>query len=155
MQHSSSISSIYNELKYYIQLASSRQQQKWEQKLNMLTRHICTQQIIYETQKRSLYFGLFSQYAMQSSVQWPFLHQVNIHTYTWKELLRNKWSINIVDLHPEWVGDLDSENAGRLGLWQVCLKDESSDNCQKQLTDLLTISSIPFQVSPILNDHIF
>lgn len=47
----------------------------------------------------------------------------------------------------EWVGDLDSENAGRLGLWQVCLKDETSDNCQKQLTDLMSITSVPFQVN--------
>lgn len=46
----------------------------------------------------------------------------------------------------EWVGDLDSENAGRLGLWQVCQRDETSDNCQKQLTDFLSIPSIPFQV---------
>lgn len=46
----------------------------------------------------------------------------------------------------EWVGDLDSENAGRLGLWQVCQRDETSDNCQKQLADFLSIPSIPFQV---------
>lgn len=46
----------------------------------------------------------------------------------------------------EWVGDLDSENAGRLGLWQVCQRDETSDNCQKQLSDFLSIPSIPFQV---------
>ncbi|XP_031618320.1 LHFPL tetraspan subfamily member 3 protein [Contarinia nasturtii] len=48
---------------------------------------------------------------------------------------------------PEWVGDLDSENAGRLGLWQVCQRDETSDNCQKQLADFLSIPSIPFQVA--------
>lgn len=47
----------------------------------------------------------------------------------------------------EWVGDLDSENAGRLGLWQVCQRDEMIDNCQKELIDFLSIPSIPFQVS--------
>lgn len=50
-------------------------------------------------------------------------------------------------LSTEWVGDLDSENAGRLGLWQICLSDEMSDNCQKHLVDFLSIPSIPFQVS--------
>jgi len=50
-------------------------------------------------------------------------------------------------LTPEWVGDLDSENAGRLGLWQICLSDEMSDNCQKHLVDFLSIPSIPFQVA--------
>lgn len=47
----------------------------------------------------------------------------------------------------EWVGDLDSENAGRLGLWQVCQKMELSDSCPRQLIDVLTIPSMPFQVS--------
>lgn len=51
----------------------------------------------------------------------------------------------------EWVGDLDSENAGRLGLWQVCQKMEMSDNCQRQLTDVLTIPSMPFQVGLRIN----
>lgn len=44
------------------------------------------------------------------------------------------------------MGDLDSENAGRLGLWQVCQKMEMSDNCQRQLVDVLAIPSMPFQV---------
>lgn len=47
----------------------------------------------------------------------------------------------------EWVGDLDSDNAGRLGLWQICQRDELSDNCQKHLSEFMSIPSIPFQVS--------
>lgn len=46
----------------------------------------------------------------------------------------------------EWVGDLDSDNGGRLGLWQVCQKEDMSDSCSKQLVDLMSISSTPFQV---------
>lgn len=49
-------------------------------------------------------------------------------------------------MHTEWIGDLDSDSAGRLGLWQVCQRDETSDNCEKKLTDFLSIPSIPFQV---------
>lgn len=49
--------------------------------------------------------------------------------------------------HIEWVGDLDSDNGGRLGLWQVCQKEDmSGDSCSKQLVDLMSISSTPFQV---------
>lgn len=55
-------------------------------------------------------------------------------------------SFDLFFFRKEWVGDLDSENAGRLGLWQVCQRDETSDNCQKQLSDFLSIPSIPFQV---------
>lgn len=46
----------------------------------------------------------------------------------------------------EWVGDMDSDSAGRLGLWQVCQKDDTSDNCQKQFSDMLSVPSVPFQV---------
>lgn len=46
----------------------------------------------------------------------------------------------------EWVGDMDSENAGRLGLWQICQRDETSDTCHRQLTDFLSLSSVPFKV---------
>jgi len=52
-------------------------------------------------------------------------------------------------LTPEWVGDMDADSAGRLGLWQVCQKDDTSDNCQKQFSDMLSVPSVPFQVATI------
>lgn len=42
---------------------------------------------------------------------------------------------------------MDSDSAGRLGLWQVCQKDDTSDNCQKQFSDMLSVPSVPFQVT--------
>ncbi|GAB0096290.1 Lipoma HMGIC fusion partner-like protein [Sergentomyia squamirostris] len=50
---------------------------------------------------------------------------------------------------PEWVGDQDGDNSGRLGLWQVCQKDEISENCQGQLDDVMSLSSLAFQVATI------
>lgn len=50
---------------------------------------------------------------------------------------------------PEWVGDPDTDNAGRLGLWQVCQKDDVIDNCQRRWEDILTVPSLPFQVATI------
>uniref|UniRef100_U5ETD1 Putative conserved plasma membrane protein n=1 Tax=Corethrella appendiculata TaxID=1370023 RepID=U5ETD1_9DIPT len=50
---------------------------------------------------------------------------------------------------PEWVGDLDSETGGRLGLWQICQKDELADNCNGKLDDILSMQSIAFQVATI------
>lgn len=47
----------------------------------------------------------------------------------------------------EWVGDLDSETGGRLGLWQICQKDELADVCSGKLADIMSMPSIPFQVS--------
>lgn len=49
----------------------------------------------------------------------------------------------------EWVGDMDSDSAGRLGLWQICQKDDTSDNCQKQFSDMLSVPSVPFQVKGV------
>lgn len=54
--------------------------------------------------------------------------------------------ISNIHIYAEWVGDMDSENAGRLGLWRICQRDETSDNCQRQLTDFLSLSSVPFKV---------
>lgn len=53
----------------------------------------------------------------------------------------------LLPLYTEWIGDVDGDNAGRLGLWQVCQKDELSDNCHGQLEDVLSMPSLPFQVS--------
>lgn len=50
----------------------------------------------------------------------------------------------------EWVGDMDGENTGRLGLWQVCQKDEMSENCEGQLDNVLSLPSLPFQVSEMI-----
>lgn len=47
----------------------------------------------------------------------------------------------------EWVGDSDSDAGGRLGLWQICQKDELNDSCSGKLEELLEMQSIAFQVS--------
>ncbi|XP_055688454.1 LHFPL tetraspan subfamily member 3 protein isoform X2 [Lutzomyia longipalpis] len=50
---------------------------------------------------------------------------------------------------PEWVGDLDGDNSGRLGLWQVCTKDDVTENCQGHLDDVMSLPSLAFQVATI------
>lgn len=49
----------------------------------------------------------------------------------------------------EWVGDLDSDSGGRLGLWKVCEKSELNDSCIGRLEDILQLPSMPFQVATI------
>jgi len=50
---------------------------------------------------------------------------------------------------PEWVGDLESETGGRIGLWKVCERNEMSDNCVGKLEDMLELPSMSFQVATI------
>lgn len=47
----------------------------------------------------------------------------------------------------EWVGDLESETGGRIGLWKVCERNEMSDNCVGKLEDMLELPSMSFQVT--------
>lgn len=49
----------------------------------------------------------------------------------------------------EWVGDLDSETGGRIGLWKVCERNEMSDNCAGRLEDIMEVPSMSFQVKNI------
>jgi LHFPL tetraspan subfamily member protein len=57
-------------------------------------------------------------------------------------------------LFPEWVGDLDADVGGRLGLWQICQKDELTDTCTGKLEDLMSMPSVAFQVSFIFKEEI-
>ncbi|XP_058066567.1 LHFPL tetraspan subfamily member 3 protein isoform X2 [Anopheles bellator] len=50
---------------------------------------------------------------------------------------------------PEWVGDSDSDAGGRLGLWQICQKDDLNDSCSGKLEELLEMQSIAFQVATV------
>lgn len=47
---------------------------------------------------------------------------------------------------PEWIGDVDSENAGRFGLFQACQKDELTEICHGKLWNILSMESIAHQV---------
>lgn len=47
----------------------------------------------------------------------------------------------------EWIGDLESETGGRIGLWKVCERNEMSDNCIGRLEDVMDIPSMSFQVN--------
>lgn len=46
----------------------------------------------------------------------------------------------------EWIGDPDNESAGRLGLWQMCQKDEIFDNCRRRWENIFTVPTFSFQV---------
>lgn len=46
----------------------------------------------------------------------------------------------------EWVGEEDTETGGRLGLWQICQKDEMSDSCSGKLQDLFQLPTFSFKV---------
>jgi hypothetical protein len=47
----------------------------------------------------------------------------------------------------DWVGDLESETGGRIGLWKMCEKNELSDVCVGKLEDMMDLPSMSFQVS--------
>lgn len=47
----------------------------------------------------------------------------------------------------EWVGDLDSETGGRIGLWKVCERNEMNDNCAGDLEEIMDMPSMSFQVN--------
>lgn len=51
----------------------------------------------------------------------------------------------------EWVGDLESETGGRIGLWKVCERNEMSDHCVGRLEDMMDMPSMSFQVNLIKN----
>lgn len=53
----------------------------------------------------------------------------------------------LIDVIVEWVGDPDSDSAGRLGLWQICQKDELFDNCSRSWENVLSVPTFSFQVS--------
>lgn len=46
----------------------------------------------------------------------------------------------------EWVGEEDTETGGRLGLWQICQKDEMTDSCSGKLEDLFQLPTFSFKV---------
>lgn len=50
---------------------------------------------------------------------------------------------------PEWVGDPDNESAGRLGLWQVCQREEIFNNCQRRWEDIIAVPAFSFQLATI------
>lgn len=51
----------------------------------------------------------------------------------------------------EWIGDLESETGGRIGLWKVCERNEMSDHCVGRLEDMMDMPSMSFQVNLIKN----
>lgn len=46
----------------------------------------------------------------------------------------------------EWIGDPDSDSAGRLGLWQQCQRDEIFDNCRRRWENIFAVPTFSFQV---------
>ncbi|XP_055388505.1 LHFPL tetraspan subfamily member 3 protein isoform X2 [Condylostylus longicornis] len=50
---------------------------------------------------------------------------------------------------PDWIGDSSPENIGRLGLWQVCQRNFVADVCQRRWENILSVSSLTFQVATI------
>lgn len=53
-------------------------------------------------------------------------------------------------LNSDWVGDLESETGGRIGLWKICERNEISDLCDGKLEEILDMPSMSFQVRLIL-----
>ncbi|XP_070499332.1 LHFPL tetraspan subfamily member 5 protein [Chironomus tepperi] len=50
---------------------------------------------------------------------------------------------------PDWIGDLESETGGRIGLWKICERNEMSDVCIGKLEDILEMPSMSFQIATI------
>ena len=47
------------------------------------------------------------------------------------------------------MGDLDSENTGRFGLWQSCQRDDIAEKCYGNLWNILQMESIAHQVATV------
>lgn len=47
----------------------------------------------------------------------------------------------------DWVGDVESETGGRIGLWKTCERNEMSDVCIGKLEDVLEMPTMSTQVS--------
>lgn len=54
----------------------------------------------------------------------------------------------------EWVGDVDSVNLGRFGLWQNCHKDDLIEKCYGNLYGILEMESLPQQVCLLIYKYI-
>ncbi|XP_073836562.1 tetraspan membrane protein in hair cell stereocilia isoform X2 [Musca autumnalis] len=50
---------------------------------------------------------------------------------------------------PEWIGDPDNESSGRIGLWQMCQKDEIFDNCKRKWENILQVPTFSFQLATL------
>lgn len=108
----------------------------------MWTHRSFMQLITSEIQKPSRCCGQSSQFVIASSWWWALSLQVSFI---------NVYSNLIIDWpprwFPEWVGDLESETGGRIGLWKVCERNEMSDNCAGKLEDMMDMQSMSFQVN--------
>lgn len=91
---------------------------------------------------------------MRLSVLLLLWHQVRI-ILVWvlvapRDLLWFSSGTLIIDLlSTEWVGDIDSDTGGRLGLWQICHKDEYMDSCSGKLEDLLELPTFSFKFATV------
>lgn len=54
-------------------------------------------------------------------------------------------------MRADWIGDIESETGGRIGLWKICERNERSDVCVGKLEDVLDMSTMSSQVSEFLH----
>lgn len=108
----------------------------------MWTHRSFMQLITSEIQKPSRCCGQSSQFVIASSWWWALSLQVSFINVYSKLIIDwpSRW-------FPEWVGDLESETGGRIGLWKVCERNEMSDNCAGKLEDMMDMQSMSFQVN--------
>lgn len=64
--------------------------------------------------------------------EWPLIISIDMY--------------HIYVLIAEWIGDPDSDSAGRLGLWQQCQRDEIFDNCRRRWENIFAVPTFSFQV---------
>lgn len=118
----------------------------------MWIHHSFTQQITSEIQKLSPCCGQSSQFATVLLSLSVLSHQVRALICT---VIANVFLFNHIQYHvilnviAEWVGDLESETGGRIGLWKVCERNEMSDHCVGRLEEMMELPSMSFQVKTI------
>jgi hypothetical protein len=49
----------------------------------------------------------------------------------------------------DWIGDIESETGGRIGLWKICERNEMSDVCIGKLEDVLEMPTMSSQLATI------
>lgn len=50
---------------------------------------------------------------------------------------------------PEWIGDIETENPARFGLWTSCRTEENGEQCSGKIDDFPSIPSTSFQIATI------
>lgn len=101
-------------------------------------------QIIFEIQKRLVYCGPSLQSVIPSQLLLVLSHPVRLIITSQVTPKQNTNYFNT-----DWIGDLESETGGRIGLWKICERNDMRDICIGKLEDVLELPTMSSQLAII------